>query len=135
MQFDHIVLNVVKMDDMIDFYNNILGFSIERLKEFNNGGAPFPIVRLSDNNIIDLFPKSMWENDNNEQQHTHYNQNHFCLVASYEEWQKQLVNLETNNIVLEEGPVKRGGARGMGMSIYFRDPDHNLIELRYYEGH
>ena len=84
------------MNDMIHFYKNILGFSIERLKEFNNGDAPFPIVRLSKNNIIDLFPKSMWQHHNNEQ-HIHYNQNHYCLVTSLDQWQKQLDILKSYN--------------------------------------
>jgi catechol 2,3-dioxygenase-like lactoylglutathione lyase family enzyme len=31
-----------------------------------------------------------------------------------------------------EGPVQRGGARGQGTSVYVRDPDGNLLELKHY---
>ena len=41
--------------------------------------------------------------------------------------------LAANDIEIEEGPVPRWGARGMGTSIYFRDPEDNFIEARYYE--
>ena len=41
--------------------------------------------------------------------------------------------LDAHTIDIEEGPVPRWGARGMGTSIYFRDPEKNLIEARYYE--
>jgi catechol 2,3-dioxygenase-like lactoylglutathione lyase family enzyme len=37
-------------------------------------------------------------------------------------------------IAIEEGPVKRTGARGSMTSVYCRDPDGNLIEVATYGG-
>jgi len=34
---------------------------------------------------------------------------------------------------VELGAVARTGARGPMRSIYFRDPDHNLVEVAKYE--
>jgi catechol 2,3-dioxygenase-like lactoylglutathione lyase family enzyme len=40
--------------------------------------------------------------------------------------------LETNGVQVEEGPVRRTGARGPVVSFYLRDPDRNLVELATY---
>ena len=41
-------------------------------------------------------------------------------------------HLERRGVTVEEGPVSRSGARGEGVSIYFRDPDGSLLELISY---
>jgi extradiol dioxygenase family protein len=40
--------------------------------------------------------------------------------------------LKAQSIEIEEGPAQRWGARGEGTSIYFRDPEGNQVEARYY---
>jgi catechol 2,3-dioxygenase-like lactoylglutathione lyase family enzyme len=40
--------------------------------------------------------------------------------------------LRTDGLDIEEGPVRRTGARGAITSVYLRDPDGNLIELSNY---
>ena len=42
-------------------------------------------------------------------------------------------HLERHAIPVEVGPVERFGTRGLGMSIYFRDPDGSLMEFISYE--
>ncbi|TIU82396.1 MAG: VOC family protein, partial [Mesorhizobium sp.] len=37
-----------------------------------------------------------------------------------------------NGVAVEVGPVERTGARGRMMSVYFRDPDDNLVEVSEY---
>ncbi len=41
-------------------------------------------------------------------------------------------HLAACGVVLEEGPVMRNGAKGEMTSVYFRDPDDNLVELSVY---
>lgn len=43
-----------------------------------------------------------------------------------------LEHLWRNGVEVELGPLEREGARGTGTSIYFRDPDGNLLELIVY---
>jgi len=41
-------------------------------------------------------------------------------------------HLEGRGVRVEEGPMRRAGARGEGTSVYFRDPDGSLLELISY---
>ena len=129
---DHIVVNVEDEEKMIAFYSNVLEFPPERLEDFRAGDAPFPSVRLNSELIIDLFPKKMWQKNARIGQGRE-NLNHFCIALSKSTWENLLERLHANHIDIEEGPVLRWGAQGNGMSIYFRDPEGNLIEARYYE--
>ena len=131
---DHIVLNVENDEPMIAFYSKVMMLETERLEEYQEGKVPFPSVRLNADTIIDLFPKKLWQmqgTDGEGRKHL----NHFCISLSRETWEGLLGRLKGNNIEIEEGPVSRWGAYGSGTSIYFRDPEDNLIEARYYEGH
>jgi catechol 2,3-dioxygenase-like lactoylglutathione lyase family enzyme len=40
--------------------------------------------------------------------------------------------LAARGVEIEVGPAARGGARGDGQSVYFRDPDGTLLELISY---
>ena len=41
-------------------------------------------------------------------------------------------HLMRNGVPVELGPVERHGARGVGQSVYFRDPDGSLLEFIAY---
>lgn len=129
---DHIVLNVEDDEKMMDFYSKVLMLLPERLEEYRDGKVPFPSVRLNKDTIIDLFPKKIWQKSTKTGPGRE-NLNHFCIALNKEDWEHLLNRLQTNNITIEQGPVTRWGAHGTGTSIYFRDPEDNLIESRYYE--
>ena len=54
------------------------------------------------------------------------------------EWQgpitAAIAHLERCRVEIECGPIERNGARGRGISVYFRDPDGSLLEFMSYEG-
>ena len=130
---DHIVLNVENDERMIAFYAEVMMLETERLEEYLEGKVPFPSVRLNPDTIIDLFPKKLWQAQGSDREGRKH-LNHFCISLSKETWGNLLGRLKANNIAIEEGPVPRWGAHGSGTSIYFRDPEDNLVEARYYEG-
>jgi catechol 2,3-dioxygenase-like lactoylglutathione lyase family enzyme len=43
-----------------------------------------------------------------------------------------IAHLERHGVAIELGPLRREGARGSGMSVYFRDPDGSLLEFIAY---
>lgn len=128
---DHLALNMTREAQMLHFYQNILQLPAERLEEYRMGKVPFASVRVSRETIIDLFPMRMWAAEAAPAGPP--NLNHFCLTLEKADWQMLCSRLESEGIPIEEGPVPRWGARGNGTSVYFRDPDMNRIEARYYE--
>ena len=43
-----------------------------------------------------------------------------------------IAHLKSHGVVIAQGPVEKTGALGPMMSVYFRDPDGNLIEVSNY---
>ncbi|MDY6857271.1 MAG: VOC family protein [Thermodesulfobacteriota bacterium] len=129
---DHIFLNVKDVEKMIVFYSKILMMPPERLDEYHSGEVPFPSVRMNTDTIIDLFPKNIWQADAPAGK-AYGKLNHFCIALSKRMWHDLFKRLEDNNVTIKEGPVQRWGAHGTGTSIYFKDPEGNLVEARYYE--
>jgi catechol 2,3-dioxygenase-like lactoylglutathione lyase family enzyme len=55
----------------------------------------------------------------------------FCLVSDGP-LEEIVTTLARYRVSVELGPVERHGARGVMQSIYFRDPDGNLVEVSRY---
>ena len=125
---DHIVLNVRDMGRVLDFYRTVLGLEAERLAEFRRGEVPFPSVRVNADTVIDLFPVAGSDAEGPHRSDL----NHFCLVLGAADLRPLMAHLEAHAVAIEEGPVTRWGAHGNGTSIYFRDPESRLIEVRCY---
>lgn len=106
------------------FYSEVLKLASERLEEYRAGEVPFPSVRMNSDTIIDFFPKKMWQETSIPGQGN---------KMSKERWEDLMEQLKTSKVDIEEGPARRWGAHGKGTAIYFRDPEGNLIEARYYE--
>jgi catechol 2,3-dioxygenase-like lactoylglutathione lyase family enzyme len=43
-----------------------------------------------------------------------------------------VAHLKEHRVAIELGPIGRGGAKGAGISVYFRDPDGSLLEFISY---
>ncbi len=128
---DHIVINALDVEMMITFYVEVLELAPERVDAYRQGEAPFPSVRLNGGTIIDIFPRDMWAGPGIAGSGRE-NMNHFCLTVMRTDWEALRGRLASHGVEIEIGPVPRWGARGVGTSIYFRDPEGNLVEARTY---
>lgn len=139
MELDHAVLWVESAKRALDFYVNVLGFSPVRAKEFEEGKARFPSVRINDGTIFDLMETS--ELLPLVQKFTGGGTgiggvpvNHLCLSMSASEYESVSARLVENGVTLKHGGENVFGARGYAVrSVYFNDPDENVLEIRYYE--
>jgi catechol 2,3-dioxygenase-like lactoylglutathione lyase family enzyme len=123
---DHIVLNVGNVERSLQFYQQVLGLSADRVEAWRKREIGFPSLRINASTLIDLVEVPTADAN------TQPNLAHFCLVTDSANLDQAIHTLASAGIEVETGPAVRWGAKGNAMSIYFRDPDHNLIELRTY---
>lgn len=119
---DHFVLTVRSVEATCDFYQRVLG--LRRLDEPNRPTALlFGSQKINLHEVGRTFePKAKTPMPGSGD---------FCLVAAVPLAEIR-ASLEGNGVAIEVGPVERIGARGKMMSVYFRDPDANLVEVSEY---
>jgi catechol 2,3-dioxygenase-like lactoylglutathione lyase family enzyme len=120
LALDHLVLVVSDIERALAWYGRHAGLAGVRVDEWRNDEAPFPSLRVDDSTIIDLIPGDPAADCGHL--------DHICFVVS----PSGLDGLaaEPGLEVVERG--ERFGARGLGQSIYVRDPDGLLVEFRCY---
>ena len=116
---DHIVLACNDVERTLAWYRDVLGLAEVRVEQWRRGEVPFPSVRVDDRTIIDLLAGEP----------TDGRLDHFCLLV-------ERVDLDalaaSGAVEVVEGPATRFGAQGDGTSLYVRDPDGLVVELRHY---
>ena len=122
LKFDHCVIHVSDWDRSNAFYRDVMGAEVVRrgqgwvyrfgdmqLNCHGPGLTPTPVARL---------PVQPGNSD-------------LCF-----EWPGPIAaakaHLEAQRVTIELGPVERNAARGLGTSLYFRDPDGSLLEFISY---
>ncbi|SRR5258708_1374883 len=136
-RIDHVVIWVQDMRRSLDFYGGVMELASVRVDEFYAGKAPFPSVRVSTDSIIDLMPpgsKPGTETLTKAEGTAGFPINHICLALSLADFEALIARLEKNGIDTSARLEKSFGARGLAPhTVYFRDPDNNVIEARYYD--
>ena len=121
-RIDHIVLTAHDVDRTIEFYSRVMGmepitfaggrrglaFGRQKINLHQSGREYEPKALKPAPGALDL-----------------------CFVTETP-LDDVITRLKENGIVIVDGPVPKTGALGPMMSVYFRDPDGNLIEVSNY---
>lgn len=128
---DHAAVPIENVEQMLASYAS-LGFSV---RSFNSDGLPVHAVMLGNVRLNFHEPKTWKEVDFPRGPNALPGCGDFCFVwdGTVEDAMKFI---KAKEIQIEFGPVERTGARAqsqdIGDSIYFRDPDQNLLEIIAY---
>ena len=124
---DHLVLRVRDLEQSLGFYRDVLGLPIEFLEDYRAGRRPFVSARAGAQ-LIDLVPDATYDPEAGLRSGGFL---HLCVRVRAPSLTTAIPMLRQHGIeVIEETPVPRMGATGMGLSIYVRDPDGYIIELK-----
>jgi catechol 2,3-dioxygenase-like lactoylglutathione lyase family enzyme len=124
--FDHVAIPIENIEEMLMFYRK-LGFTV------NDSTPPFYSIHFGDNRI-NLHGPEAWQAESFTLRGPAAKPGcgDFCFV-----WEGSLPSiiehLRVLSIPIVEGPIEPAGDRKLGsttgVSVYFRDPDNNLLEF------
>ena len=123
---DHLVLTVADIQATARFYARALGFEYEFFR--GPEGQPRHALRFGMQKIN--LQDASTETPTKARVPTQ-GSGDFCLVAAAP-LDAVIAHLNAEAIAIEAGPVPRRGALGPMRSVYFRDPDGNLVEVCEY---
>ncbi|KAF1418920.1 Glyoxalase domain-containing protein 5, partial [Spheniscus magellanicus] len=119
---DHLVLTVKSIEDTVAFYSKVLGMEVVTFKgnrkALRFGNQKFNLYEAGKEFELKARCPVPGSAD-------------ICLITQVP-LDQLLDHLKACGVIIEEGPVARTGAVGPITSIYFRDPDENLIEVSRY---
>lgn len=122
-RLDHLVLTVADIDATTDFYTRVLGMKAVTF------GAGRTALAFGQSKINlhqaghEFEPKAHRPTPGSAD---------LCLITT-DSLDRVVEELVRHDVPIEEGPVERTGATGPILSVYFRDPDRNLIEVSTYQ--
>ncbi len=124
---DHFVLRVRDLDASLAFYRDILGLPIQFLDEYRAGQRPFVSARIG-GQLLDLVPDPTFDPAAGRNTGGFL---HFCVGVPAGRLHGIIPWLKERGVnMLEDQPMPRMGATGMGLSIYITDPDGYVVELK-----
>ena len=123
-RIDHLVLTVADIATTVSFYETVLGM---QKVEFGDGRIALAFGRQK----INLHQLGAEFEPHADRVQAGSGDLCFIVDEPLDEAAEELRNF---GVEIIDGPVARTGAEGSLLSLYFRDPDGNLIEISNYSG-
>jgi catechol 2,3-dioxygenase-like lactoylglutathione lyase family enzyme len=121
-RLDHLVLTVKDVAATCEFYESVLGMEVVTFgagrKALSFGSQKINLQAQGKESTLVAANPTPGSGD-------------LCFVTSIS-LAEVIDHLTACGVELIAGPVERQGARGPMMSVYFRDPDLNLVEVSTY---
>jgi len=122
-RFDHVVINCRDADAIASWYERVLGmtretFGSEQRICLKFGNQKFNVRPVDAPNWITAEANAPGSLD-------------LCFVTSAP-LQDVIDHIQSCGVTISKGPIAQHGAIGALISIYFRDPDGNLLEIGSY---
>ena len=122
-RIDHVVLTAFDVDRTIDFYTRVMGMEAITFAGGRRGLA-FGRQKINLHQAgREYEPKALKPTPGSLD---------LCFITGTP-LEQVIARLKENGVVVADGPVQKTGALGPMMSVYFRDPDGNLIEVSNYD--
>src|SRR3982074_2549182 len=124
-RIDHIVITVFDLERTIDFYSRVMG--MEQVT-FAGGRRALAFGRQKINLHQagrEFEPKALKPTPGSLD---------LCFITETP-LADVIAGLKAHGVAIADGPVAKTGALGPMISVYFRDPDGNLIEVSNYGEH
>lgn len=122
-RIDHIVLTVKSLEATCEFYSRVLGMGVVTFGD-NRKALTFGAQKINLHEVGNLFSPRAADPRSGA--------GDFCLIAKTP-MNEIVEHLRAENVAIEIGPDTRTGALGPITSVYFRDPDENLVEVSVYQ--
>lgn len=117
---DHFVLTVASIAETCAFYRRALGFGVEVFGPQGRTALTFGQHKINLHEVGREFePRARVATAGSGD---------FCLLTDTPV-EEVVAHLHALGIAVEEGPARKTGATGPLISVYFRDPDGNLVEV------
>lgn len=126
VNLDHMVLTVNDLEKSKNFYHEVVGLPVitEQTDATHASlvcGNSLLRLRQVDNSVKAIVAGNLTPGSFD-----------FCLESS-DDINNVISSLKKKGVAIEQGPVVKHGFKGKMMSVYFRDPDGNLVEISSYK--